>query len=175
MRRSYDKPLQPQPEAHGGGARQLASAPSIGWCRTTRPSLVRSKSGAGDIGATPHRTPTSIGNGMFSKRPPPSQRRRAPPDPHAEERPPKTLIETKADVAAEIAPEHHQTPLMARTRGFADNFARDLIEATRDVPQEPKASRRLRLALAVTEIAPAVPVGVVLRVRAGRLQGRPAA
>lgn len=88
-------------------------------------------------------------------------------------RPPKTLIETKADVAAEIAPEHHQTPLMARTRGFADNFARDLIEATRDVPQEPKASRRLRLALAVTEIAPAVPVGVVLSALAAFRDGLP--
>jgi len=66
-------------------------------------------------------------------------------------------LETGKDVSADLAPEYRNG---VPRKGHIP-IAAALVECVRDVPLEPKATRALRLALAVIDLAPELPPGFV--------------
>ncbi len=74
--------------------------------------------------------------------------------------PERYALATKADASADLPPEHRR-PIPRSVRAARSELAQSLIELTRDVPIEPKATRRLRLALAVIDLTPELPASFV--------------
>jgi hypothetical protein len=66
-------------------------------------------------------------------------------------------LDTGEDVSADLAPEHRT----AVPRKGHIPIAEALVACVRDVPREPVATRMLRLALAVIDLAPELPPGFV--------------
>jgi len=72
-------------------------------------------------------------------------------------------LETDADVAADLAPEHRVQlpPSRGRAKSAYAELGRTLVELTHDIPREPIETRGLRLTLAVLELIPEASPGYI--------------